>query len=324
MQQGQSGANCGRVRGLGARAAIRSSVLLCAFWVTSAVAQPACQMPQDLLALARSLSALSAQSGSVADWQVSRLSRDLTAMSETAVLREMSASGLEAATGTAMALMSEAQRILSSGQLRDAAMLRDLLTQLDGAGQTLCSPEGGTIFQQSQQENFGSVYSDGRLDWPALNRQLKEDKALSFGALIAALSGLILVLYLGDSLFRWIMARIYNRKACRIPASLHVGATVLPGLIVTLGKGGCRFHPENQEDFGDVLTELRGTLSRIRVEGQAFPVRVSAIYDVQSDFRFQAPITLRTQKTLLAQSTISPYTVKKSRDGDTARTEGLV
>lgn len=297
---------------------LRVIFLFLVVWPGSA---SACEVPQPLLTLVRTLSAMMGQGGAIAGRQADRLSSDLAAVSETAVLREMAETGLAQVSGTALDIMAEAQRISDSGAMHNPELLRRLLNDLVRDSRRICDAAPTVA---SPQDRPGGVFRDGDVDWEELDRKLQEDKALTFGSLMAALVAMIGGLFAMDSLFRWIMALVYNRKACRIPANLHVAGSDIPGLLVTLGKGGCRFHPDDPSGLDAVRADLRDADCVIAVTERDFPVQVSAIHDLQCDFRFDRPMSIRCQRSLLAQSTMSPFYIRKNRDGGTAQTETIV
>ncbi|MGP6086044.1 hypothetical protein [Antarctobacter jejuensis] len=275
------------------------------------------------MAVARVLAALPEGGGQLPPELAGRLSRQLDGLSETRILDALRDSGMDSVKPVAIDLLAEAGR-LGDGAAHNPARLGELLKNLDRDSTLACVEGGGSGFQEVQRSRSGGVFGKEGLNWSELEKRAEEEKLFAAGAVVAVMTIFISALVLIDTGYRWVMALLYNRKACRIPCDLKVGKRTINGLIITLGKGGCRFHPLNTMAFDEVLTDMRGSLTVIRVEGTELQARSSGIYDTVTDFRFEKPITIKQQKALLEHSTISPYYIRKGRNGGESATEHLI
>ncbi|SMX35755.1 hypothetical protein [Maliponia aquimaris] len=308
-----------------ARAELTALAVMCVVCLAAprGVQAQSCQVPADLMSLARTLAALPSEGADVPAVMTDRLAAQMAGLSEARVVRTLHDNGLDSVSTIAVDLMAEAERIGSGGSY-NPARIRAMLSEFDQQSTLACVETGSAIFQQIQQGRTGGFLSGSGFNWSEVERRAEEDKLFAAGAVVAVMTVFIAVLMLIDTGYRWAMALLYNRKACRIPACLHVGSRRIDGLVLTLGKGGCRFHPLNVVAFDEALSDLRGGEARIEVEDTALSVRCSGIYDTVTDFRFDRPLTLKQQRALLEHSTISPYYIRKSRDGGTAVTDSIV
>lgn len=218
--------------------------------------------------------------------------------------------------------MAEAGAIAGGERQRRPHSLERLLTGLEEQARIACQISQTSLYQKHQQPRQGGLMDDeGEVDWEEVNRKLQEETMLSAGALVAALVIMVSTLCIADVTLRWMMALIWNRKACRIPASLHLMGRKVCGQVMTLGRGGCRFQPMEMRDFNLISDALEAGTPTLHLVDKAMTVRASAFYEEVMDFRFEVPLTLRIQRALLEHSTISPYYVRKSRGGtaDTRR-----
>lgn len=307
---------------------VRASVLAVwsavgvAFLPLTASAQ-ACQVPPELLAVARTLAALPADASDLPPAMTDRLAQQMLSISEAGILSALNESGLNSISPVAVDVLAEAER-LANGATFQPARLSGLLRQLDEQSTLACVDTGKSIFQSEQQGRSGGFFTEKGVSWSEVSKRAEEEKLFAAGAVVIAMVGFISMLVLIDIGFRWIMALLYNRKACRIPADLKVGDHVIEGLVITLGRGGCRFHPIDTMAFDAALSDMRGAVAEILIEDQELEVKCSGIYDTVTDFRFERPITVKHQRALLVHSTISPYYIRKSRDGGTKAVEGLI
>lgn len=301
----------------------RTLLALLVLCFPSAVQAQSCQVPSDLLAVARALSALPEGRTQLAPEQADRLARQMAGLSETRILSTLKDNGLESVTTLAIDILAEAER-LGAGAVYNSARLQELLTDLDHESTLACATGGGAIFQKTQIGRSGGIFERASAEWSALEKRATEEKLFAAGTVVVAMSVFISALVLIDIGYRWIMALLYNRKACRIPCDLKVGDHLIDGLVITLGKGGCRFHPLNVIAFDEALADIRGKVAVLCIEDMELQARSSGIYDTVTDFRFEKPITIKHQQALLEYSTISPYYIRKSRDGGEEATEHLV
>ncbi|WP_089277697.1 hypothetical protein [Antarctobacter heliothermus] len=280
-------------------------------------------MPPDLMAVARTLAALPVDLPDLPPAMSARLAQQMLSVSEARILNTLKDSGLHSISPVAVDVLAEAER-LAGGAAFQPARLSALLRKLDEQSMLACVDNGKSIFQNGQQGRSGGFFDEKGFSWSEVNKRAEEEKLFAAGAVVFAMVGFISMLVLIDSGFRWIMALLYNRKACRIPADLKVGDKVIDGLVVTLGRGGCRFHPIDTMAFDAALADIRGTAVRLLIEDEEIEVRCSGIYDSVTDFRFERSITIKHQRALLVHSTISPYYIRKSRDGGAKAVEGLI
>lgn len=288
----------------------------------AAIAQT-CQVPPDLLSVARTLATLPVDVTELPPAMTERLAGQMQSVSERRIVNGLNESGLNSIGPIAVDVLAEAER-LANGAAYNSARLSALLSDLDQQSTLACVDSGKSIFQRSQQGREGGFFVEKGFSWSEVSKRAEEEKLFAAGAVVVAMIGFISVLVLIDTGYRWIMALLYNRKACRIPATLKVIDRKIDGLVVTLGKGGCRFHPLNMVAFDEALADLRGRDSTIEIEEFNLTVRCSSIHETVVDFRFERPITIKIQRELLAYSTISPFYIRKSRDGGTEATQSLI
>lgn len=308
-----------------ARTVLIALAMLCLVCVAGprAVQAQSCQVPADLMSLARTLATLPSEGADVPAVMTERLAELMAGMSEAAVVRALHDNGLDSVSTIAVDLMAEAERIGSGGSF-SPGRIRAMLKEFDQQSTLACVETNASIFQKIQQGRTGGFLTESGFSWSEVERRAEEDKLFAAGAVVAVMSVFIGVLLLIDTGYRWTMALLYNRKACRVPANLLVGRRRIEGLILTLGKGGCRFHPLDVVAFDEALSDLRGGEAEVEVEETVLPARCSGIYDIVTDFRFDRPLTLKQQRAILEHSTISPYYIRKSRNGGTAATDSIV
>ncbi|WP_323770237.1 hypothetical protein [Antarctobacter sp.] len=288
----------------------------------SALAQ-SCQVPPELMAVARTLAALPVDVDELPTAMSDRLGQQMLSISEARILNVLRDGRLDSIAPVAVDVLAEAER-LAGGAAYQPARLASLLRRLDEQRTLACEDSGKSIFQRGQQGRDGGFFSEKGLNWAEVGKRAEEEKLFAAGAVVVAMAGFISLLVLVDTGYRWIMALLYNRKACRVPADIKVGSWVIEGLVITLGKGGCRFHPLNTLAFDEALMDLRGSVSTLVVEEFEFPVHCGSIHETVVDFRFDKPITIKTQREILKFSTISPFYIRKARDGGTKATRRLI
>lgn len=282
-----------------------------------------CQVPPELMSVARTLAALPPQAGELPSTVTARLSDQMNGLSEARIVSKLNEAGLNSISPVAVDVLAEAER-LGNGADYNPARLAALLSDLDQQSALACVDNGKSIFQKNQQGRDGGFFVEKGFSWSEVSRRAEQEKLFAAGAVVAAMTGFISILVLLDFGYRWLMALLYNRKACRIPADLKVANHVIDGLVITLGKGGCRFHPLNTIAFDEALSDLRSRDATIVIEEFELMVRCSSILETVADFRLDKPIGIKTQREILEYSTISPFYIRKSRDGGTEATEGLV
>ncbi|GEM_PF-3371865 len=291
---------------------------------SSAVLAQGCQVPGDLMGVARTLAVLPGDSADLPPAMTARLAAQLDSLSEARILDALTESGLDSVAPVAINVLAEAERLANGGDY-NPARLSALLRDLDQQSTLACMTSSASIFQRMQSGRDGGVFSKARGAWSEIERRAQEEKLFAAGAVVVLMIGFISLLVLIDTGYRWIMALLYNRKACRIAADLEVGDKLVEGLVITLGKGGCRFHPLSAKAFDAVVPQLRGAGPvRIRIEGEEFQVQGGGIHELFTDFLFLRPITLKQQRELLEHSSISPYHIRKARDGGEQEARRLV
>ncbi len=295
-------------------------------WLTAlpAFAQ-SCQVPGPLLSLARSLAAVSNSTQPVTPAQASRIASQMDRLSERRMLRDLEEAGLQSLAGLALDLMAEGERLSSSGTGFDARRLNDMLSEFDTQATISCDSIEEGIFQKIQQERLGGIFTEKGVKWQEVEKAIEEEKVASLALLFSAVAIVIGTLYLIDSTIRWVMALVYNRKVCRIPADLKVRGHRIEGLVVTLGRGGFRFHALDHVAFDAALDTLSAVPAEVHIEdADPLSCTLSRTHEVEADFRLETPIRIRKQRALLLMSTISPFYVPRSRDGGEEVTKSVV
>ncbi|MBY6119226.1 hypothetical protein [Mameliella alba] len=308
----------------GRRGAALICLVLSLLASASAVVAQGCQVPGELMGVARTLAVLPADRSDLPPAMTARLGAQLDSLSEARILDALTDSGMDSVAPVAINVLAEAERLANGGQY-NPARLSALLRDLDQQTTLACVTSGTSIFQRMQSGRDGGVFSKASGAWSEIERRAQEEKLFAAGAVVVLMVGFISLLVLIDTGYRWIMALLYNRKACRIAADLEVGGKLVEGLVITLGKGGCRFHPLSAKAFDAVLPQLRGSGPvRLRIEGEELQVQGSGIHELYTDFLFLRPITLKQQRDLLEHSSISPYHIRKARDGGEREARRLV
>ncbi len=296
----------------GIAAAFCVMVLLSALLPGAALGQ-SCTVPEDIRRLTIRLTSV-AQTGLAAPRDRQRLSESLAPLSEQTVLRALQDEGLDQLVPSALALLGEAHRIADGGGPDRLPHLRRQLAEFERVAALPCNADGFALFQRIQELRQGGWrFTDDDGDGSGVAVDLRQDTQVRPTSLIGLLALVILGLYALDFAYRWIMALIYNRKMCRIPAALVCGKQTVSGLVLTLGRGGCRFQPDDMFAFDLMLANLRNARSVLAIHDADLPARVSTIHDDYADFRFEERLPLKRQRDLLARSTISPFYAKKAR-----------
>ena len=293
---------------------------------TVTVAQAgACQMPSELVQLARHLGPATGR-GALSGREIERLQSVLDGLSERALVQSLDENGLSALTPTMFALVTEANKLVTGEGEVKGWYVAQLLRTLESESVVACQEASGTGYQVVQQEREGGTLTrdkDKPLDWGKIEKSLQDNRPLSLGVLVGAVLFVVGALFGVDFLVRVSMAMIYNRKACRIPASLRVGKMAVTGAVVTLGRGGFRFQPDTPQDLDLMLGDHEQAHVSLMVEDLALDAILSRNHGEVADFRFDTNLGLGTQKTMLRLSKISPYTVRKTRGAPKPQAEIL-
>ncbi|PYG31599.1 hypothetical protein [Pelagimonas varians] len=297
-----------------------------AFWMlvswNQALAQ-SCELPSQLSRLVDSLAALPDDEGSISVRTAAQIASLLENIDDQSLVADLRENGLVSLSRLVGDVTNEADRIATSVEVSDARRLNLILRDLNQQTLIACAHAGDAVFEQFEQDSYDGFSSIADLDWQAVNGLLTESKTVGMGVLVTLVGGVVGVLYLIDSGYRMVMALMYNRKACRIPVTLRLGTQTFQATIVTLGRGGCRVHPTDLDEFDDHLAQMRQVPTLFDIDGFVIEANISAIYEDVSDFRFRQNIHLRAQKTLLKLSTISPYYVKKTGKKPTSQEKQL-
>lgn len=276
-------------------------------------------MPTDLLGLVRVISALPAAENTVSPAMAARIASEMRGIGEVAMLRALEEVRMQALNGIALEIMATADALSVAGTRYDPRHMRLMMREFDSQSSLICQTAKNAL--TSTPETLAGVYTEGRVNWDEVDRILRESKVVSGAAVLIVMIAVIAVLFLIDGLVRWIWALVYNRRACRVPATLEVGDMAIPGLVLTLGRGGFRFHPEDMS----ALTVAEGTPVVLDVQNAP---RIAAIlsrkHEVMADFRNDNALSIKVQNLILAMSTVSPYYIRKSRGGGEAQVAALV
>lgn len=291
---------------------------LCVMASSGARAEP-CQAPGDLVGLVRLMSVLPPNGGAISPAFADRLSTRIGTLSEVSILRALEEHRMQVLSGIALEIMSEAARLSHPGAEFDGRHVRLMLREFDQQATLACQQAENAM--TSTPEELAGVFTEGRVDWDEVDRLLRDNKVVSGGAVVGLLILVIGLLFGADMVVRWAWALVYNRRACRVPATMDVNGTAVPGLVLTLGRGGFRFHPYDMAD----LTLAEGASVVLHVEA-AVPLQaeLSRLHEAVADFRLTDALSVKGQNDILAQSTISPYFIRKSRDGGEAEVITLV
>ncbi|CUH77151.1 hypothetical protein [Tropicibacter naphthalenivorans] len=301
----------------------RTLVVALAIGFAVPVAAQNCQLPPELARLTRVLMPLSQSLGYLTDAQRARISDALSGLSEDDVIADLTENGLQSTSSTVLDILATADIAASDGVMRNPRRLANLLSDLDVQATLACQQADMTFFQKIQSGRLGGFLPGSPSDGLSEPRSQRE-QMVTAGNLIMVLAVLIGSFVGVDVLSRWILALVYNRKACRISAELRVGSTVLKGRVITLGKGGFRFYAAKPAAFDEQLPRMRSGKVRLQIGQHDVLAQIATIHEKVTDFRFAQPISLRTQKQMLRLSSISPFYVKKSGDGDDALVEKVI
>lgn len=310
---------------IGFRGTIRSlaaAAVLVVMALNQALAQ-SCELPSQLSRLVESLAALPGEEGSISVRKAAQISTLLGNIDDQSLVADLRENGLKSLSRIVGDVTNEADRIATSVEVADARRLNLILRDLNQQALIACAHEGDAVFEQFEQDSYDGFPSFDNLDWHSVNNLLTESKTVGMGVLVTLVGGVVGVLYLIDSGYRMVMALMYNRKACRIPVTLRLGTQTFQATIVTLGRGGCRIHPTDLDEFDTHLAQMRQVPTLFDIDGFVIEANISAIYEDMSDFRFRQNIHLRAQKALLKLSTISPYYVKKTGKKPTSQEKQL-
>lgn len=297
---------------------VAGACALVMFSMGTATAQ-SCVVPAPLARLSASLADLPNEAGPISVRRAAQITALLDDIDDQTLVTQLRENGLKSLSRIVADLTNQADRISSNAEVADVRGLNLLLRDLNQQTLVACAQSGDTVFQQFEQVGIDGVSSFQDLDLQTVNRILTENRTVGMGVLVFLVGGVIGVLLLIDSLYRLLMAMMYNRKACRIPATLRLGTETFQATIITLGRGGCRVHPTDPEVFDDHLAQMRQIPTLFDIDGFVIEANISAIYEEVSDFRFRQNIHLRAQKELLRLSTISPYYVKKTSSKPTGQ-----
>lgn len=292
-------------------------ILICAALFAGVAPQMAaaqsCQTPSDLVALNAAMLGFAEAQRTPTPTEVGRVRTVLAGLSEQAVLRELADADLGDLAPSVVHILAQANAVAISGAPSNAERLSDELTGFNDLVSSICDSSGLTIMQMYQKESLGGVIITDGVTADEVRRIVEQNEALAMGMLVTVLCVMIIGLYAIDTGFRWAMALVYNRKACRIAASIRIDGIELDGQVTTLGRGGCRMAPFAAAEFDKAILLLRRSGAEVVIGEHRLNVQASAIYDAYVDLKFEQRISVVLQKTLLADSTISPFYVRKLR-----------
>jgi hypothetical protein len=284
-----------------------------------------CRLPAPLISLARALMSLPETEARVSVSRANTLKTRVEGLSEREVLGAIEGAGLQSLTGIALEIMSEGERLSHPGAAYSYDHLRSLLVELDNTALRACAQLDNDAHQEDQQSWIGGQEDGEPIDWKDTAEIFAHNPAMSAAAVVVLVFAVVGIMFAVDVTLRWIYALIYNRKICRVQAVLVAGDARMRGLIITLGRGGFRFHAINME--GMVKRAEGGLLEKARLEidrDEKLDCALSLLYDSAADFRLLEPLTLKRQNAILAKSTVTPYAVRKSRGSSEAQTKPLL
>ncbi|MEQ5868738.1 hypothetical protein J4E08_02365 [Sagittula sp. NFXS13] len=296
-----------------------ASVLVMVIWANATVAQE-CDRPQALTGLVLTLSILPADGTEVSPRIAERISDQMSGLSEQRLLNTLNDTHFEALEGIALDLMAEGARLSSAGARYDPRHMQSMLREFDRQSELACARAKDHDIGVLPEARW-AIITDGRIDWQALDRVLKDSILATGGAVVVALILVIGLLFAFDIAARWIWTLLYNRRACCVPAVLEIDGKGVPGLMLTLGRGGFRFQPRDASEIPLVV----GCDAVLNVSGTALPgAKLARFHQTMGDFKLAEPMSVEEQNEILALSTIPPRFIRKRRGGGEAQLAQLV
>ena len=211
----------------------------------------------------------------------------------------MTRGGLDPLIMPVSELLSAANRLVSRGRIGNTDALSADLDALDRDLALLCArrlgadPGGRTLFQPT-------VYMHPlQASVPGLQR-VRDSPPLQAAALISGMLAGIGLLYLVRLAMQVLLAVVYNRRMCRIPAALEVGGARFDGLVITLGRGGFRFVPLDPGEHMRIADAVERHQPRLCVGDRRWRAQLSLLMRGAADFRFaERRLRLSEQRALL-------------------------
>ncbi len=276
-----------------------------------------CRMPTSVFNLVSSILMLP-EEGDVPQSQINLVSSYLNRIDRHEVITVMNMKGMDGASPVLKQVFEKADHVIEHRHILPKDRLHETIFELQHRVLLVCNPGVSTGFQETQQSRWTAVFRGEEINWDEVERLLREDKVVSGGALMIALALFALIIYLGDLAFSWYMSFKYNRKVCRITAYLEFGSLRFDGQVVTLGRGGFRFHPWEPDrlaqgipDKSDAPVEIvLPDLEDLRLVGW-----IRKKHETTADFALDERLSLWEQRNILTHSKITPYSARKQRNG---------
>lgn len=207
-------------------------------------------------------------------------------------------------------LADEAEAFVRTAGHHDARLFAPVLAQARALIRSKCGSAAFREEPDEPKEMGAGLEADGAGSFGAARAKGSGTSGLrKAGGLFALLGVLIWVVVALSYIYRWGFSYVYNRRACRIEASLEFGLDVVDGTVSILGLKGCRFVPVNAgaRDRLDVLSSKDAVylmIGQTRTEGRVkiFDTGYVAVF-------FVTPLTRAVQGGFLEGSSITPYHV---------------
>lgn len=266
-----------------------------------------CGFPSSLKNVA-SLLSLYAAEGTPAAGTQEALARNLRALDQNQIFAMLYPMGLVDHWGQIERLLKAAEQTVNSGIPGDRAQLAAVLAAVTQLDKMLCTAhtakvEGDRVSGASG--GFGNRENRRGLFW-WLRPETAGQKA-SFAFVSAAIA--IGLLYVLDLLYRRILSLLYNRQACRIPATFEADLDVIDGYVMVLGRQNCRFQPINRGAFVRLAALSIQPDNAIFFGTERHPVKFESLGNGSGLYRFSPKLSLNVQHALLEKSLVSPTPV---------------
>lgn len=278
-----------------------------------------CGFPPSLKNVASLLSLYTAE-GKPASGAQEALARNLRATDQKQVFAMLYPVGLVDQWGQIERLLETAEQTVRSGFPGDRAQLAGMLAAVARLDQMICTAHSANIEGDrvsGASGGFGNRENRRSLFW-WLRPETAAQKA-SFAFLSAAMAiGMLFVL---DLLYQRVFSLLYNRQACRIPATFEADLDVIDGYVVVLGRQNCRFQPVNRGAFVRLAALSIQPNSAIFFGTERHTVTFESLGNGSGLYRFTPKLSLNVQHAILEKSLISPtpashvFNLQKTPDG---------
>lgn len=215
-------------------------------------------------------------------------------------------------------LILEAKSIAVRNRITDKRELKSQIRAYDQLVKTACRNQigdsGGAAKRNgisqidSQQLSRNGAAMDGSIEPPSAS--------LLFLALLAPAIAVVLYVLTGGRLaYQWIFTFALSRRSCKIAATLESGLDVVDGHITVLGRKGCRFQPEDDDEYSPLERIEDVDASVIIVGPHRLQGSIYGLYGNSAVLYFDQQIKEEVLNALIQASTVAPKYVLKIRPG---------